>query len=229
MAATCGDGFVWSNVEPCDDGNEVDTDACTNACEKAVCGDGIVQAGVEECDDGNAVDTDACLVTCVSAKCGDGIVQEGIEGCDDGNLKDGDWCNSTCGRECIVGDAPMMFGDSCLAMFEEPMSWADAEATCSLLGAHLVSIWSVEENAAVFGQIVNDAWIGLTDQYSEGTFVWFEGTGSVRVPTYKNWQLTQPDNEPAGSGDCAVMTVTDGTWADQPCAEAHPFMCEYEW
>ena len=39
----------------CDDGNQDDNDACTNACAPASCGDTIVQADVEECDDGNVV------------------------------------------------------------------------------------------------------------------------------------------------------------------------------
>jgi len=35
-----------------DNGNDVDDDACTNACAAASCGDKLVQAP-EECDDGN--------------------------------------------------------------------------------------------------------------------------------------------------------------------------------
>jgi cysteine-rich repeat protein len=66
----CGDGIVGPG-EMCDDGNQEDTDECTNACAPASCGDTIVNAGVEECDDGNADDTDACLATCLAAKCGD--------------------------------------------------------------------------------------------------------------------------------------------------------------
>lgn len=46
----CGDGFVAADEE-CDDGNEVDTDECTNVCTIAVCGDGIVGPD-EVCDDG---------------------------------------------------------------------------------------------------------------------------------------------------------------------------------
>ncbi|MBK9756225.1 MAG: DUF4215 domain-containing protein [Nannocystis sp.] len=121
----CGDG----NVDPgeaCDDGNDIDTDACTNACKDAVCGDGILGPGEacddgnqiddddctnmcaaascgdgklqpgEDCDDGNMVDTDMCLNTCKTAKCGDMAVQAGVEECDDGNLTDTDACLNTC-------------------------------------------------------------------------------------------------------------------------------------
>ena len=62
--AVCGDGVVRENVETCDDGNNVDTDACRASCVPARCGDGVVQAGVDECDDGNDVDRDDCRDTC---------------------------------------------------------------------------------------------------------------------------------------------------------------------
>jgi len=55
----CGDSQVGLS-EDCDDGNSVDSDACTNACTTAACGDGIVQEGVEPCDDGNDDPFDAC-------------------------------------------------------------------------------------------------------------------------------------------------------------------------
>ncbi|MDE0883481.1 MAG: DUF4215 domain-containing protein, partial [Myxococcota bacterium] len=59
----CGDGIV--GPEECDDGNQVDTDACLNGCRAARCGDNVIQAGVEDCDDGNNIDGDACSATCV--------------------------------------------------------------------------------------------------------------------------------------------------------------------
>ena len=49
----CGDGEAPARLgEICDDGNEIDTDACTNRCRNG-CGDGTVWEGNEECDDGN--------------------------------------------------------------------------------------------------------------------------------------------------------------------------------
>ena len=61
--AWCGNGIV-DDGEQCDDGNTVNTDACTNACTNATCGDGVVRPG-EECDDGNTVDLDGCSSACV--------------------------------------------------------------------------------------------------------------------------------------------------------------------
>ncbi len=66
VASTCGDSVVDvfdSFNEECDDGNEVDTDACVD-CLNAVCGDGLLHAGVEDCDDGNTTPGDGCDATC---------------------------------------------------------------------------------------------------------------------------------------------------------------------
>ena len=57
----CGDGVVLNGAEACDDGNDVDDDACTNGCQLPDCGDGIVQEG-EACDDGNDDFTDGCTM-----------------------------------------------------------------------------------------------------------------------------------------------------------------------
>ena len=93
-AAVCGNGFV-ENGEACDDGNDLDTDACTSSCQVATCGDGHIQAGVEQCDDANDVDSDGCLSSCRLPTCGDGVVQAGVEECDDGNDVDTDGCLTT--------------------------------------------------------------------------------------------------------------------------------------
>ena len=120
--AYCGDGVVRQDIdgdgnadtnhaayEQCDDGNDVDDDACTNDCRAAICGDGIVRTDLEEghvdfeqCDDANDVDSDACLNTCTVARCGDGVLRQPqpgetvaeFEACDDGNSASGDGCTN---------------------------------------------------------------------------------------------------------------------------------------
>ncbi len=106
---SCGDG-VLDPPEECDDGNTLDTDACTSACVVASCGDGIVQfVASEECDDGNAEDGDACTTQCREAVCGDAIVRAGVEVCDDGNLADDDGCRNNCGSA-LCGDGVVQAG-----------------------------------------------------------------------------------------------------------------------
>lgn len=60
----CGNQLVEGD-EDCDDGNDVDEDACTNECDDAICGDGIVWVGQEGCDLGvfNS-DTGNCGLDC---------------------------------------------------------------------------------------------------------------------------------------------------------------------
>ena len=64
QTAVCGDGYVHSGVEECDNGAANSNDAaCTASCNNAECGDGLVGPG-EECDDGNTNDGDACDSSC---------------------------------------------------------------------------------------------------------------------------------------------------------------------
>lgn len=63
MPCSCGDG-TQCGTEACDDGNDSNTDSCTNACEVASCGDGYLQSG-ESCDDGNNNNGDGCDAFCV--------------------------------------------------------------------------------------------------------------------------------------------------------------------
>ncbi|MCY1063196.1 DUF4215 domain-containing protein [Nannocystis sp. RBIL2] len=88
---TCGNG-VQEQGEPCDDGNDVNGDACTNACKLPTCGDGIVWTGKEDCDDGeNNGPQNTCNADCELSQCGDGQVGPG-ETCDDANDDDTDDC-----------------------------------------------------------------------------------------------------------------------------------------
>jgi cysteine-rich repeat protein len=118
VASRCGDGVRDPRSEACDDGNDTNDDACTNACEEPRCGDGVLQLG-EECDDGNDVETDACLSGCVVAVCGDGITrgdipagEPGHEECDDGNVDNEDACVFTC-EAATCGDGFRQLGEEC--------------------------------------------------------------------------------------------------------------------
>ena len=104
----CIDGRV-SAAEACDDGNDVDSDGCTNQCTVAVCGDEVLARTSARSleplvdDTGNTFDGDACLSNCLRASCGDevlrtdlGVEDEGYEACDDGNAENWDGCTNCC-------------------------------------------------------------------------------------------------------------------------------------
>jgi uncharacterized repeat protein (TIGR01451 family) len=96
--------------EQCDDGNLINTDACTNTCKLAVCGDGFTGPG-EQCDDGNLIDNDACTNACTLPVCGDSITN-GTDQCDDGNLIDNDACTNACTLP-VCGDSITNGTDQC--------------------------------------------------------------------------------------------------------------------
>ncbi|MCF7844836.1 MAG: DUF4215 domain-containing protein [Kiritimatiellales bacterium] len=62
--AHCGDGVTdLSKGEKCDDGNNVNTDYCSNSCKLPICGNNIKE-GDEECDDGDGDNADGCSNDC---------------------------------------------------------------------------------------------------------------------------------------------------------------------
>ncbi len=93
---SCGDGRTDPGEE-CDDGNDTNTDSCTNLCVRNICGDGHVNPGPEECDEGSLNGTGSCPAdygaSCLSCSatcrrvsssggfCGNGV-KEGPEQCD---------------------------------------------------------------------------------------------------------------------------------------------------
>lgn len=109
-ASYCGNGAI-NPEEECDDGNTVDTDACSNSCKLPVCGDGIL-AGSEQCDLGSLLNKDVwlygqtgCSASCTNKTgpyCGDeNIDTDSGEQCDDGGNASGDGCNAICQIEIV--------------------------------------------------------------------------------------------------------------------------------
>jgi hypothetical protein len=111
-----------------------------------------------------------------------------------------------------------------------PGTWLESEAAAvSLVGGHLVTIDDALENdfvASRFGVATGlfagrqDLWIGLTDQATEGTLVWANGTS----PGYTNWHPSEPNDchrpiptEPCISEDFVTMvwwSTPPGRWND---------------
>jgi hypothetical protein len=102
-----------------------------------------------------------------------------------------------------------------------PSTWTDAEAAAVGLGGHLVTIDDAFENTFVtsrFGVATgvfasqHDLWIGLTDQVTEGTFVWASGAPLV----YQNWVVGEPNNCTfvPGIGCTPENYVHMGWWAN---------------
>jgi hypothetical protein len=110
----------------------------------------------------------------------------------------------------------------CYFLTTASASWDTSRATCVAAGAHLVTIASASEQAAIEALApTKDRWIGLSRPVGsparDASYVWI--TGEPR--TYTNWD----SGEPNGSGECVRLRV-GGRWAGNICASAVAAICE---
>ncbi len=101
-------------------------------------------------------------------------------------------------------------------------SWNGALQYCQQNGQQLASLHSEQSWEFVsFGMIETFgeelSWIGLSDQTTEGTFVWSDGSAL----DYEHW--AEPGAPPSEEQDC-VLNAPFGWWATE-CAEEHAFVC----
>ena len=106
-------------------------------------------------------------------------------------------------------------------------TWADAQTFCEDEGAFLATARDSVEASFVWQlckQGGRECWIGLTDQASEGSWVWTTSpTSSAGVP----WSATQPDNQ--NNQDCAQMWQLSGSVAavnDAACTDTLSHVCK---
>ncbi|XP_073689403.1 C-type lectin domain family 17, member A-like [Garra rufa] len=111
--------------------------------------------------------------------------------------------------------------------------WNSSRQRCQDLGGDLVIINSSEEQEFLAQQIVTFNalvlhWIGLTDQQSEGVWLWVDNT-----PLNHNisWWIFPPDDndihDPMGE-DCAVINgyLKGEKWGDISCLKMQRSICE---
>lgn len=127
-----------------------------------------------------------------------------------------------CDREEFLGHV-YQFCDGTFAR-----NWGDARRTCQGWGYDMVTLDSGREDAWVFGTAtdIDDErwWIGFNDLRREGVWVWEDGT---RV-TYTNWNAAEPNDTGSGEDCGQINRYSDGSWNDEPCRNALPFVCELD-
>ena len=118
--------------------------------------------------------------------------------------------------------------------------WENAKIHCANLGGHLAIIDDANENAALFSYIqslgINNAYFGLSDAASEGTWTWVDGTPL----TYSNWGTGASNgDEPNGYtyenyGMFYGGSYTNGEWNDGDFVDSwtlnggNVFICEVD-
>uniref|UniRef100_A0A3Q3XJA8 Brevican n=1 Tax=Mola mola TaxID=94237 RepID=A0A3Q3XJA8_MOLML len=103
------------------------------------------------------------------------------------------------------------FQGFCYRHFSQRLSWEVAEQHCRMMGAHLVSIITPEEQNYINSNYKEYQWTGLNDKTIEDDFRWSDGNPLL----YENWYRGQPDSYFLSGEDCVVMVWHDGgRWSD---------------
>ena len=119
-------------------------------------------------------------------------------------------------------DAIKTTDDSIYALFDMSLPYSEAESVCTLMGGHLVSITSEEEQETVTEVLQNGSYdryyIGLTDM-ENGTYLW----GNGEEYDYTNLSASPRTNF------TAVVVNTDGSWAETVSDKRQTgFICEID-
>ncbi|XP_043988840.1 C-type lectin domain family 10 member A-like [Gambusia affinis] len=116
---------------------------------------------------------------------------------------------------------------SCYYFSNEAGSWDEGRRDCIDRGADLLVMNNAEEKIFLAALIKKEAWIGLNDKETEGSWKWVDGNS----PEFKNWHDFQPDNGGTsgrwGEEDCVhVNNYGKASWNDLSCDGAKHWICE---
>lgn len=128
------------------------------------------------------------------------------------------------------------FGGHTYKLFEDKMSWANAQTYCKEAGGHLATIGSAEEDAFLFslvqesglqGQSRYNVYFGL-QRVSGTTFAWITG----EPVTYLNWNTGEPNG--SSSEPYGMYYNPNGRWNDgggntlSASSNNCRFLCEWD-
>ncbi|XP_035664614.1 snaclec trimecetin subunit beta-like, partial [Branchiostoma floridae] len=167
---------------------------------------------------------------CICETGNDIICQE----CDEGYrpaLRDGVWgCHRV---DYPAVPCPEGYGDKygfgkCLYVHKRPLIYSEAEAYCQGMDGKIFQ-FDNEDDVNRIKTILPSAgfgiWVGLTDEDTEGTFVWADGPPLVSGD-FSDW-APQPYVRNSAQSDCVVMKRRfNWQWVVRSCSKANYFACE---
>ncbi len=122
----------------------------------------------------------------------------------------------------------------CYQIFRGVHTWLEAKMFCELLGGHLATLTTPEENDFVY-QFMRDsgfltAYFGLSDEERTGDWIWVTGEPCE----YTNWHRGQPSYSTRERYGMYLYLHKDGTWNDShfyETAKVKPgcsYICEWD-
>lgn len=120
-------------------------------------------------------------------------------------------------------------------IFKGVHTWVEAKFFCELLGGHLATITSNEENEFVYWFMRDNdfltAYFGLSDEERVGNWIWVTG----EPVEYTNWHLGEPSRSGKERYGMYFYKHTKGTWNDSHFYETYEwgepgcsFICEWD-
>jgi flagellin len=110
----------------------------------------------------------------------------------------------------------LFYSEYSLVSTGSDITWSAANAAAEAAGGHLATITSPGEQsflAAQLGGTVSEAaWIGATDEVTEGTFEWVTGEAFL----YNNWNTGEPNDAGGNEDYVQLLPGTNGKWNDLP-------------
>uniref|UniRef100_A0A8C9JD59 C-type lectin domain-containing protein n=1 Tax=Panthera tigris altaica TaxID=74533 RepID=A0A8C9JD59_PANTA len=103
----------------------------------------------------------------------------------------------------------------------ERMPFSKVKAQCAELQATVATPKNAEENKAIQDMAGSPAFLGITDEVTEGRFMYVTG-GRL---AYSNWKRDEPNDH--GSGEDCVILLQDGLWNDISCSSSFLAVCEF--
>ncbi|KAI8488340.1 Collectin-11 [Branchiostoma belcheri] len=138
-------------------------------------------------------------------------------------------CNKTeacpCGYE-RFSEKP----DMCYKFSTDDKNHTDAKSDCQADGAHLAMPKDKATNDFLLKQVKVRkyhfvwyfyVWLGLTDEVTEGTWVWEDGTP---LGSWDNWEQGRPNPNDRVT-NCAMLHTSD-VWLDGTCGSYAHYVCE---
>nr|XP_035945693.1 mannose-binding protein C isoform X2 [Halichoerus grypus] len=102
----------------------------------------------------------------------------------------------------------------------ETMPFSKVKALCAELQGTMATPKNAEENEAIRHVAKNVAFLGITDEVTEGQFMYVTG-GRL---SYSNWKTNEPNDS---SGEDCVTILEDGLWNDISCHSSFLAVCEF--